>query len=271
MARRFLGSLAISALYGPMPVPEAIARCREVLALAADDRKATALAELAIAHLEAMRGELAQARVLYRKSRASLEEFGWTLFAALTSLDSAFVELLAGDLHAAEEELRTDYEALEQMGERNYISTTAGLLGEVLYRQGRYEESSRFASICEEVASSDDVASQFLWRCVRGKLLARAGSYEEGEATVAEAVALLVPSDQLDWQGNGLMDLAEVRWLGQNHSAAAAAFEEASALFERKGNVVSARQAAMLAEAARTGKASDEAGVDVSASTVARA
>jgi hypothetical protein len=36
--------------------------------------------------------------------------------------------LLAGDLAAAESELRADYRRLEEMGERNYISTTAGLL-----------------------------------------------------------------------------------------------------------------------------------------------
>jgi len=83
-ARRFLGSLAISALYGPMPVPEAIATCEEVLARAADDRKARALAEVAIGQLEAMRGDFDRARLLYRRSRASLEEFGYLLSAALT-------------------------------------------------------------------------------------------------------------------------------------------------------------------------------------------
>ena len=101
-ARRFLGSLAISALYGPMPISEAIATCEEVLVRAEDDRKARALAELAIGHLEAMRGNFDRARVLYRRSRASLEEFGYLLMAALTSLDSSLIELLAGDLAAAE-------------------------------------------------------------------------------------------------------------------------------------------------------------------------
>ena len=144
-ARRFLGLLAISALYGPMPVPEAIATCEEVLARAQDDRKARALAEVAIGHLEAMRGNFDRARLLYRRSRASLEEFGYLFSAALTSLDSAAIELLAGDLAAAESELRTDYRRLEGMGERNYISTTAGLLADVLYRQSRYDESAEFA------------------------------------------------------------------------------------------------------------------------------
>ena len=83
--------------------------------------------------------------------------------------------MLAWDLAAAESELRTDYRRPEEMGERNYISTTAGLLADVLYRQGRYDESAEFAGACEHLASPDDVASQFLWRCVRGKLRAREG------------------------------------------------------------------------------------------------
>lgn len=257
MARRFLGSLAISVLYGPTPVIEAIDYCEDVLIRAGDDRKAKALAELALAHLEAMRGDFGRARLLYRRSRASLEEFGWRLFAALTSLDSAFVEILAGDLDAAERELRNDYAALQQMGERNYISTTAALLADVRYRQGSYEDADRFARVCEDVASSDDVASQFLWRCVRGKLLAEQGSHDDAEASLQEALGLIEPSDQLDWKGNGLMDLAEVRRIANRNTEAAAAAEQAAELFSKKGNVVSAARATELAATLRTIRLSD--------------
>ena len=251
-ARRFLGLLAISALYGPMPVPEAIATCEEVLARAQDDRRAKALAGLAIGHLEAMRGDFDRARLLYRHSRASLEELGCLLLAALTSLDSSAIELLAGDPAAAESELRTDYRRLEEMGERNYISTTAGLLADVLYRQAHYDESAEFAGVCEHAASPDDVASQFLWRCVRGKLRARQGAFDEAGALLSAAMALIETSDQLDWQGNGLLDFAEVRELAGAPADAAALSEKAARLFDRKGNVVSARMARQLAERLRS-------------------
>jgi predicted ATPase/class 3 adenylate cyclase len=251
-ARRFLGSLAISALYGPMPVPEAIATCEEVLARAADDRKVRARAELAIGQLEAMRGDFERARVLYRRSRAALEELGCLFLAALTSLVSSIIEFLAGDLAAAESELRMDYRRLEEMGERNYISTTAGLLADALYRQGRYDESAEFAGVCEHVASQDDVASQFHWRCVRGKLRAREGAVDEAESLLAAANALIETSDQLDLQGNGLLDFAEVRELAGAPAHAAALSEQAAVLFERKENVVSALRARQLAERLRS-------------------
>jgi predicted ATPase/class 3 adenylate cyclase len=247
-ARRFLSSLAISALYGPMPVPEAIATCEEVLGRAGDDRKVKARAELAIGQLEAMRGDFERARLLYRRSRASLEELGCLFLAALTSLTSSVIEVLAEDLATAELELRTDYGRLEEMGERNYISTTAGLLADVLYRQGRYGESAEFAGVCEHLASSDDVASQFLWRCVRGKLSAQRGAFDEAESLLAAAIALIETSDQLDLQGYGLLDFSEVRELAGAPADAAALSERAVGLFERKGNAVAAQRARQLAE-----------------------
>ena len=251
-ARHFLGSLAISALYGPMPISEAIATCEEVLARAADDRKVRASADLAIGQLEAMRGNFERARVLYRRSRTALEELGCLFLAALTSLLSSVIESLAGDLAAAESELRADYQRLEEMGERNYISTTAGLLADVLYRQGRYDESAQFAAVCEDIASPDDVASQFHWRCVRGKLRAREGATDEAESLLSAAMALIETSDQIDLQGNGLLDFAEVRELAGALAEAAALSERAVGLFERKGNVVSALRARQLAERLRS-------------------
>jgi hypothetical protein len=247
MATRFVGMLAISVLYGPTPVDEAITYCEGVLSRAAEDRKAVAITEAALAHLEAMRGNFEVARTRYGRSRALLEEFGWLVEAALTSLDSAPVEMFAGDLEAAERELRKDYQTLEQMGERNYISTTAGVLAEVLYRKGCYRESAEFAAICRDMASPDDVGSQFLWRCVQAKLLARDHEHEQSDPMIAEAIELLGGSDWVDGQGNGFMDLAEVHRLAGRITDAVEALAQASVLFAEKGNVVSERRADELA------------------------
>jgi class 3 adenylate cyclase len=247
MARRFAGALAISVLNGPTPVDEAIAYCEGVLSRASEDRKASAITEVALARLEAMRGNFEAARVRYRRSRALLEEFGYRFFAALTSQDSAPIEISAGDLEAAERELRKDYLTLEVMGERNYLSTTAGMLADVLYRRGRYQEAAEFATICRERASADDVVSQFLWRCVQAKLLAREGQHQQAGAIIAEAIELIGDSDWLDGQGNGFMDLAEICRLRGRISDALAALAQASARFAAKGNIVSARRADKLA------------------------
>src|SRR5262249_24444905 len=113
MARRVVGMLAGSGLDGPPPADRALTYREGVLSRAAEDRKSVAITEAALAHLEAMRGNFGTARIHYRRSRALLEEFGWLVEAALTSLASAPVEMLAGDLEAAERELRKDYQTLE--------------------------------------------------------------------------------------------------------------------------------------------------------------
>jgi class 3 adenylate cyclase/tetratricopeptide (TPR) repeat protein len=254
-ATRFVGMLAVSVLYGPTPVDEAITYCEGVLSRAAEDRKSVAITEAVLAHLEAMRGNFEVARVRYRRSRALLEEFGWRLSAALTSHDSAPVEMLAGELEAAERELLKDYRTLEQMGERNYISTTAGLLAEVLYLQGRYRHSAEFVAVCHDLASPDDVASQFLWRCAQAKLFAQDRQYEQADSIIAEAIELIDGSDWLDGQGAGFMDLAEICRLRGRTSDALEAVARASVRFTAKGNIVAARRADELAadlRAART-------------------
>jgi class 3 adenylate cyclase/tetratricopeptide (TPR) repeat protein len=246
MARQFGGALVTSMLDGPTPVDEAAAYCEAMLPQVADDRRALAVTEQNLAHLEAMRANFDDARVRYRRSRELLEDFGYRFFAALTSLISGPVEMLADDLDAAENELRGDYETLTRLGERNYISTTGGMLAEVLYRQGRYQESAEFARFCQDVASADDVPSQFLWRCVRAKLLARDGQQERADGLIAEATKLISGTDWLVWQGNGFMDLAEVHRLGGRTNETLDALAQARACFLAKGNVVAAKQAADL-------------------------
>jgi class 3 adenylate cyclase/tetratricopeptide (TPR) repeat protein len=216
MVARAIPSLGYCALSGPTPVPEAIERCRALLEDVRGDRKPEALLQAALSHLEAMRGNVEESRALYRKSRAQLEELGWTFLAAQTSFDSGPVEMLAGDLEAAEAELRRDYDALERMGETNYISTTAALLAEVLYRRGDLDGAEEFTQTSEELAAHDDISSQFRWRTVRAKIQASRGLTREAEELAREAVALIRGSDDPNSQG------------------------EALGLFETKANTVSA-------------------------------
>ena len=233
-------TLGFCALSGPTPVSEAIDRCRELLDDVGGDRKAEALLDASLSHLEAMRGNVEESRSLYRGSRAKLEELGWTFLAAQTSFDSGLVEMLNGDLATAEAELRRDYDTLERMGETNYISTTAALLAEVLYRQGDLDGAEEHTKISEELAAADDVTSQFRWRSVRAKVLAARGDAETAETLASEAVRLIQASDDINAAGDALIDLAEVRRVAGRSAEAAEAARDALALFETKGNTVSA-------------------------------
>ena len=240
---RMLPALASCALYGPRPVPEAIQICRHILERSGNDRKSAAVTTRALAQLEAMRGDFALARDLYRQSRTSLDELGWHFHAALTSLSSGPVEMLAGDAVAAESELRRDFEALEGMGEKYYLSTTAGYLAAALFQQGRDDEADGFVSISERLAADDDISSQFLWRTVRGRVLARRGALEDAEAVIREALGLIGRAEEPDSKAAVLADLAEVLALAARRDDAVDALEDAASIFESKGNVVSAARA----------------------------
>ncbi len=248
METRLLTDLAMCALYGPMPVPAAIERCRVLLERAGRDRKAEAITLAVLAQLEAMRWNFDAARELYRKSRSSLEELGWRFHASLTSIHSGPVELLAGDPIGAESELRRDFNALEAMRERNYISTTAGFLGETLYQQDRLVEAESFVQISREIAARDDLSSQLLWRGVLGKVLARAGVFQEAEELAREAVKLVQASEEPVMRGFAVMGLAEVLRLAGKEEEAAVPIKEAIQLFEEKGNLVAAQRARDLLE-----------------------
>jgi hypothetical protein len=86
--------------------------------------------------------------------------------------------MLAGDLPAAELELRRGVELLEGMGERAYLSTLGAMLADVLELVDKDDEAGRFARVSEEASDPDDIDSQARWRAVKAKLLAKRGRLE---------------------------------------------------------------------------------------------
>jgi class 3 adenylate cyclase/tetratricopeptide (TPR) repeat protein len=232
---------AMAALYGPTPVKEAITRCEETLATTADNRKVQALVTLFMSPLYAMTGDFTTARRLYREAGTSFEELGATLFGARTSLQSAVVELLAGDLSAAESELRRDYEKLEQMGEQYVRPTVAANLALLLCRQDRYDEASELARVAEDIAAEDDVESQALWRSAKALILARDGDGVAANTTARAAIELLRRTDALVQIADALIVHASVLQEQGDSDQREGALQEAATLYARKGNVVSER------------------------------
>jgi tetratricopeptide (TPR) repeat protein len=234
---------AMSALYGPTPVEDAIRRCEELAEADLGDRQAEGLVLCALSQLHAMRGDFETGRELYGQARALLEDVGGKVAAASTSLDSAGVEMLAGEPAVAEAELRRDYELLERMGEKYVLPTIAALLAQAVYAQGRYGEAVMLSTAVEELGAGDDVDAQALWRCVRAKALAREGQFDEAEDLARAGVELLRATDSLVPQADALADLAEVLRLAGRSDEAEAALDEATSLYVRKGNTAAAARA----------------------------
>jgi class 3 adenylate cyclase/tetratricopeptide (TPR) repeat protein len=236
--RRNLGALTMACVFGPMPVPEAIERCREIEAASGGDHRTEGLALCAAAQLEAMRGSFDEARALYVRARAVLTDVGGSMLGASTALDSSTVEMLAGDHVAAERDLRRDAELLEAMGERYLLSTMEGVRAQALIALGRHGDAADACARAEAAAAEDDVESQVLVRSVRAELHLHEGRFAEAATAAAEADALLRGAEA----PNIVADLAVVRAriaaAGGDRETAGRELARAARLYRDKGNVV---------------------------------
>jgi class 3 adenylate cyclase/tetratricopeptide (TPR) repeat protein len=236
--RRNLGALTMACVFGPMPVPEAIERCREIEAASGGDHRTEGLALCAAAQLEAMRGSFDEARALYVRARAVLTDVGGSMLGASTALDSSTVEMLAGDHAAAERDLRRDAELLEAMGERYLLSTMEGVRAQALIALGRHGDAADACARAEAAAAEDDVESQVLVRSVRAELHLHEGRFTEAATAAAEADALLRGAEA----PNIVADLAVVRAriaaAGGDRETAGRELARAARLYRDKGNVV---------------------------------
>jgi ATP/maltotriose-dependent transcriptional regulator MalT len=225
---------------GPLPVSEAVTRCREIVKRAAGHRMLVANVEAMRAYLEAMRGDFETAHQLADESSNTLTELGAIVDLAALRAWTGEVEMLAGEPQRGEQMRRAAYTTLDQLGERAILSTIAAYLAESLYAQGRDDEALAFTAVSAEAAGEDDITSQILWRVTAAKVKARDRAVREAEALAHEAVTLAEGTDCLNLHGDALVALAEVfAAQGRQHEAAPLA-THALRLYEAKGNLSSA-------------------------------
>ena len=234
--------LASSALAGPTPVPDAIARCEGIRAQLRDHSRAQAMMLHPLAGLHAMRGEIEVARQLIAESNATLADLGVTMHTAV-SHHEAYVALVAGDPAGAEAILRAGHELLAGMGEKALLADTAAMLAQVLEGQGRSDEAWAHTREAEAEAADDDVSAQIVWRTVRARLLARSGEVTEAKRVSSEAVELAARTDWLCDHADALLSQGEVYRVAGEGESAVRALQEAIALYDRKGNTIGAQRA----------------------------
>jgi tetratricopeptide (TPR) repeat protein len=233
---------ASAALIGPTPVPDAIRRCDDIREQVQSSPVAVAQMLHPLAALHAMQGEFDVARSLTGEANAIVDKLGH-MYGAGVEQHEASVDLLAGEPARAEERLRWAYERLDEMGEKALLATTAAMLAQALYAQGRFDDAEGFCRTSRDAAAADDLSAQVECKSASAKILARHGRGEEAEALARDAVALVAATDLLTHHGDAMLDLAEVLELGGKTAEAQAANREALELYERKGNLVSAKRA----------------------------
>jgi tetratricopeptide (TPR) repeat protein len=240
-----LNLLLASHLFGPRPVGEGVAFCRDLVARRGVQRRIEASAYRTLAGLRAMAGDFAAAERLIDRDKSLLEDLGLRVIAGVAAEVYGTVWLLAGEAKRAEHELRTGSEALERLGEKSVLSNVLGLLARAVYEQGRYDEALELSARSEGVAALDDLSARAHWTGPRALVLARRG--DPAALLLARAAADDASrADLLPLRGQALLDLAEVLKLSGREAEARSALEEAIAVFERKGSRAGVERARSL-------------------------
>jgi tetratricopeptide (TPR) repeat protein len=239
VARLMSIHIAPGYLFGPAPVKEGLRWFDEHEALVSS--VPVLMGQWAI--LIACEGRLDEARELILAAETRLRELGQRMMVAHKGGWTWHVERRGGDLEVAEAAQRASCELYEQIGERGWLSTVAGELGQTLCELGRYEEAGEWAARSRELGASDDIITQMLWRQVTAKTDARKGLFDDAERLAREAVALGRETDALTVHGDACIDLAEVLEAAGRIPEAVIEVETALALYEQKGDVPMADQA----------------------------
>jgi tetratricopeptide (TPR) repeat protein len=237
--RRATIAYAGATYLGPTSVDDAIRRCESCLEAMAGDRQSQGNLLAVLGHLYAMQGAFDHARSLVDTGRTLLEELGLDVELARVDLEAWHVEMLAGDLDAAARRARHAYHLLDAVGERYVLSTVAySLARTLLVQDASLEEAEQLVERSRSLATEADVDTQALWRCVKGRILARRGDVDGAEALIREGIAVLEPTDAVLLQLDAHVDLGEVLSATGKMDEAREAYETALRLAEQKGGVV---------------------------------
>jgi hypothetical protein len=230
------GLLAQSAFWGPVPAPEGIRRCQELLDQAAGNRRSELTALQSMAGLQAMADQPEAAMATVELALALAGDMGENRVSSLAREFAAAALALSGELAAAERQLRQGIRVLERQGESGMRSNLLADLAHVLHRRGRPGEALAAATASRAIAAHDDLFAQVRWRGAAARSLALQGRADEAGRLAAEAVGIATPTDMLTMRGDALLDQAAVAAATGRPDHARRAAEAALVLYRAKGN-----------------------------------
>jgi tetratricopeptide (TPR) repeat protein len=188
-------------------------------------------------YVDARLGDFATARAKLGRSKEICRDLGIAYGLAEAHMAGAELEMLAGELHAAERELRAAIEIATAMEAEHYVALYQVRLARVLNEQGRHDDAG--ALLADAAPLRKETAS---WQSNGARVLAARGETDAAVALAREAKVSTAGSDDPTAAAETLVDVSEVLRAAGDRAGAEAALTEAIALHEQKGNVVSASQ-----------------------------
>jgi class 3 adenylate cyclase/tetratricopeptide (TPR) repeat protein len=228
--------------FGSTPVPEGVARAREILEHA-ENREVQGWATRVVGTLLWLEGDEDTGRELLEQARAIFTELGQREALGVLPFSTGVLELRAGSPEAAEREFRAGFELLHGMGERARAPSLAAMLAAALVDQGRIDEADEYVEVAREMVAEKDPTGQAAIKMAAARVHAHRGQFEKAIRLAAEAVEhmdqtqeLLNVPDILVWQ-------SEVLELAGRTAEAKTALRKAADAAARKGSLVDERRA----------------------------
>jgi class 3 adenylate cyclase len=233
VALRAAGYMAGAVARGLDPAADAERVCRELIQRRDGDRASQAAVADHLGLLEAMQGRIDEGRRRATQARDVLAEMGNTEWAGITTLTCGYIEVVAGDVAAAEREFARAAAAFDGLGDTWFLSTAAVDRGLALCDLGRHAEARR---VIDRPRADYDVE----WLIKRNRALALAALAEGDPAAAREradaAVAAAMTTEYLAYTADALLDRAAVHEASGERDAARADLETAGRLYQRKGH-----------------------------------
>ncbi|HEU5212071.1 MAG TPA: AAA family ATPase [Gaiellaceae bacterium] len=226
-------------LFGPTPLAEVRQLFEDELAWGRDRGIPSVEADglLGTAYVAPRVGDFVLGRQNLERSRVICREFGIVYGLAEAAMAGGELEVLAGDLPAAERELREAINVAANMEAAHYVAVYQVRLARVLHEQGRHDE----AATALEQAKPLQTAMPW-WKSGRARVLAARGELDAAVALAREAAAQESGEQDPTSVALTLVDLSEVLLAAGDGAGAMEALSEAIDLNERKGNLVAAEQ-----------------------------
>jgi tetratricopeptide (TPR) repeat protein len=201
------------------------------------------------AKLACFEGRFEEARAHNREAERVLAEHGLGLMHAAHGLTAAETELAAETYDNAIVLLRRAYDALLAIGDRGFRSTATAYLAQALYGSGKRDEAEAAALETEELSGRTDLMNFAMGRGVRARIEADRGELDRAEELARSAVGYAFETDFPEIRGDAMFALAHVLRAFERADEALEAVQHAQAIYEAKGDRVSADRArALVAE-----------------------
>jgi class 3 adenylate cyclase len=232
--------LCTALLFGAEPADAASRRCLELLDELEPAQPVTAAVSSTLAVLRAMQGSFAESRALRVEAAAIYDGLGARLQRAGLAELSASAELLAGDLEAAERELRHAFGVFLDVGSTALAGFNAARLARLAVGRDGLDAADERLGFAREHVDQADLDGLVELRLAEAHVALAHGRRDEALQLAEEACAAVGDTESLTYRA----EAAALRAAILDEEPA-----EAVELYERKGNVAAAARLRALVTA----------------------